>query len=716
VKRLFIAEKPSMARDIASHMGGKVVKKDGYMVVENATYDGSVIPETYVANAIGHLLSQVGPEKYDPKYEKFPGEFADLPILPTVWQMEISEGKSKQVNVIKSLIKQCDEVVNAGDPGREGQLIIDELLEFCNNKKPVKRIMLNSLDAATVKKELKNLQDNKLFRSVYDAGIGRQRADWVVGMNMSRAFTILARGVQYRGVLSVGRVQSPTLAIVVRRDREIENFVPRDYWAIKARIQVKGGEFWARWKKPDPAPAWLDEDGRIIDQQEAFRIVKATHGQIGSITRLEQKPGKEEAPLPFSLAALQIFASGKWGYSAQDVLNACQALYETHTLTSYPRSDSQNLPLALFLLVPDVLDAVSKTLTSLSGVIAKADPTIQGRVFDDSKVGEHFALIPTVTVGDLTKLSPIEKNLYEAISKRYIAQFFPECLVDKTIVEASVATEVFVANGRVVTSPGWREVYAGEPEEEETPDANGKAPDEDKEAEQAFPAMAVGDPAKDAETKADQKKTKPPARMTDALILQAMTNVHQLVKDPALKQRLKSTKGIGTSATRAAIIENLLKKGLLVREKKYVISSPAARSLVDALPTTLTDPALSAMWETALDNISQGKAPLALFMQKQEAWVKTLVATAQTAKLLNLPASPPYSGGGAGGKPAFKSSSKPSTGNPKATAAAPAGSSTCPKCKKGKMVKRMAKGGPNAGKEFLGCTNYPACKHAEPVK
>jgi DNA topoisomerase III len=704
VKRLFIAEKPAMARDIASHMGGKLTKKDGYIEVDLG--NGTI---NMVSSCIGHLLEQVGPDGYDAKYEKFPGEFVDLPILPSIWKLQVADGKSKQVNLLKSLVKQCDEVVNAGDPGREGQLIIDELLEFCGNRKPVKRIMLNSLDAITVKRELNNLQDNNLFKSIYHAGLGRQRADWVVGMNMSRAYTILARQAQYRGVLSVGRVQSPTLAIVVRRDREIENFVPRDYWAIKARIQVAGGEFWARWKKPDPAPAWLDEDGRIIDKMEADRIVKATHGQTGQISHFEQKPGKEEPPLPFSLATLQIFASGRWGYSAQEVLEACQEMYQTHKVLSYPRTDAQHLAVALQVQIPDVLKAVSASDPSLSAIVSKANPSILGKVWDDSKIGEHYALIPTTQSANISALPKIQQDLWTAVAKRYIALFFPDCLVEKATVEATVSQEVFVANGRVVTSPGWREVYAGDPPDPETPDANGKI-DEEKDADQLFPPVKVGDAAKDAETKIEQKKTKPPARLTDATLLQAMTNVHQLVKDPQLKQRLKAAKGIGTSATRAAIIENLIRKGLLLREKKTLISSPAARALIDALPPTLIDPALSAMWETALDNISQGKAPLDLFMQKQEAWVKQLVASAQTVKIANLPASPaptyPQSGKGGGARP---------QGNPRATAAAPAGSKTCPKCKKGKLVPRQAKAGPNAGKPFLGCTNYPECKHAEPM-
>lgn len=739
MKRLFIAEKPAMAKDIASHMPGRRTgNTKGFIEIDAGRGD-----IYWVTWCIGHLLEQVQPQEYDVKFQAW--EFENLPILPRDWKLKIAEGKADQVKVIKGLLKECDEVVNAGDPGREGQLIVDELLEFCGNRKPVKRILLNSLDAATVRRELANLHDNSKYRALYDAGLGRQRADWLVGMNLTRAYTVLARRTNYRGVLTVGRVQSPTLALVVRRDRAIEGFVPRDYWAIRARVRVQGGEFWARWKKPDPAPQWLDEEGRIVDQTEADRIVRATHGQVGQISRCETKPGKEEPPLPFSLATLQIFASGKWGYSALEVLDACQELYMLKA-TSYPRTDSSWLVTALQAQIPDTLDAVAATDPSLAPHCARANPAILGKAWDDSKVGEHYALIPTTQAADWNALSPIQQNLYRAIARRYIAIFYPDCLVERTTVEATVSQETFVANGRVVKSPGWRAVYAQEEPEPETPDATGKV-DEEKEADQLFPPLTLGQPAQAAETRCEQKKTKPPARMSDASLLLAMTNVHQLVADPRMKQRLKDSKGIGTSATRASIVENLVKRNLLVRSKKTLTSSPAARVLVDALPPTLLDPALSAMWETVLDQIAEGRVELDLFVQKQEAWVAQLVNEAKATKLGEMPHSgtsgfPTSGGASAGGAGAARSprgagaGSRVSSGagSTRSASSRPAGSSsgsgasagaktpptpgsvvvgsTCLKCKKGTMKLRQAKTGLKAGKAFLGCSNYPACKNA----
>ncbi|ABO55125.1 DNA topoisomerase 3 [Burkholderia vietnamiensis] len=751
MKRLFIAEKPAMARDIAKHMGGRMTKKVGYVEVDMG---GGVV--NIVASCIGHLLKQAEPADYVKDLE-FPGTFADLPILPDQWKLQIAEKKSAQVTLLRRLLRECDEVVNAGDPGREGQLIIDELLEFCGNRKPVKRILLNSLDSATVKRELANLQDNTRFKPIYQAGLGRQRADWLVGMNLSRAYTILGRRAQYRGVLSVGRVQSPTLALVVRRDRAIETFVPRDYWAVKALVRVDGGEFWARWKKPEPAPEWLDEEGRIVVQAEAERIVRATQGQTGQITRFETKPGKEEPLLPFSLATLQIFASAKWGYSAKEVLDACQYLYSEKKCFSYPRTDARHLVVALQAQIPDTLSAIAQTLSMLSPACAKADSSILGKAWDDSKVGEHYALIPTSEAADFASLTPIQQNLYRAVAQRYITLFYPDCLIERTSVEATVAQEVFAASGRVVKSEGWREVYAGEAPEPETPDANGKVAEE-KEDEQRFPQMSLGQSAKAAQTVSEQKRTKPPTRMSDSSLLLAMTNVHQLVKDPQLRQRLQSSKGIGTSATRAAIIENLVEKGLLLREGKTLISSSAARVLIDALPATLLDPALSAMWENALDLVAAGKAPLDLFMQKQEAWLRQLLEKAQAtglgalsdAPLANANAGGASRGSGSGSRAGSSSggsrsagTSRSSSGSTASSRSAPqtgagqnagSGSRTpapreighessktapsaavkaCPECKTGKMVVRQARSGPSAGKPFLGCTNYPRCKHAE---
>lgn len=719
-----------MGRTIAKNLPGPHRTKDGYV----ETGDG------IVTWCIGHLLETAPPDAYDPKYEKFPGRFDDLPILPVDWKLQVAGDKNKQVKVIKDLLKTCSEVVNAGDPGREGQLIIDELLEFLGNRKPVKRILLNALDDLTVQRELSNLHDNRQFHSLYQAGLGRQRADWLVGMNMSRAYTILGSSAGYRGVLSVGRVQSPTLAIVVRRDREIESFVPQDYWSIKAQFEATNhgaSLFWASWVPPghgsgadqekeddedDEAsdvanaaatrPAWLDASNRIIDQTIAQQIVSKIKGQQASVIEAHRKRTQEHAPLPFDLSAMQIMANAKWNASVQEALQACQSLYEKGYAT-YPRTDCVYLPESQHADAAAILSSIGSAIPALSSLAQGANPQLKSRAWNDSKLGEHHAIIPTRSAPDLSKLTPLERNVYEAISQRYLAQFYPPAEVDKAKILLEVQSERFLARGRNIVSPGWRVIFGGS---DDAPPQEAKPEDDDPSSAKSdalLPPLNQGDPALCKQAKLDAKKTQPPARFTQGTLLASMQKVHTLVTDPTVKKKLRSLDGIGRSATRASIVETLIKRGFLETKGKQIISSTVGRSLIDALPPKLIDPALTAMWETALDAVAAGKTSLDAFMTKQADWLGKLVDAAKTSKVENLPqgsASPSF---------AAKKTSRPGAKTAAGKSAPPkkvAGAPTCPKCKKGQMVERVAKGGPNAGKPFLGCTNYPNCKHAEPIK
>lgn len=718
--KLFIAEKPSMARSIAKNLPGPHSNKDGYIETGGG----------YVAWCFGHMLGQAPPDAYDPKYEKFPGNFADLPIVPSEWKLKVTEGKEKQVRVVKDLLKKCSEVVNAGDPGREGQLIVDELLEFLSNRKPVRRILLNALDDTTVQRELANLFDNAQFAPLYQAGLGRQRADWIIGMNMSRAYTILGSAAGYRGVLSVGRVQSPTLAIVVRRDKEIEAFVPKDYWTIKALFEAAvpgqpAATFWTSWLPPGastatpdaededaddaaliPAsnrPSWLDEKNRIVDKAKAHEIVAKVQGKTGAVTEAERKRVQEPPPLPYDLSALQILANARWGTSVQETLDACQFLYEKG-YTTYPRTDCRYLPESQHAEAQPVLDAIAKALPERAAQVASAQPAIKSRAWDDKKMGEHHAVIPTRQAPDLASLNPTAAKIYQVVAAQFLAQFYPAAEVDKAKLVIEVEQELFIARGRTIVSPGWRSIFDGE---EKAEDESVKAEDPaDSKSDALLPALNQGDAAACLKAQADAKKTSPPGRYTQGTLLDAMKKVHTLVDDPVIKKKLRSVEGIGRSATRASIVDTLLRRGFLETKGKQLFSSAVGRALVDALPAKLIDPALTAMWETALDAVATGRAPLTAFMIKQSDWIGKLVEAAKTAKIENLPPSAPYqprqgAGKSSGGKAAAKSAAKPK------------GAKTCSKCKKGHMVERTAKAGPNAGKTFLGCTNYPECKNAE---
>lgn len=567
-------------------------------------------------------------------------------------------------------------------------------------------------------------------------------------MNLSRAYTILGSSAGYRGVLSVGRVQSPTLAIAVRRDREIENFVPVSYWTIKAQFHAddngKKAEFWANWAPPgssaaieaesdeeageDPAaaaggaarPAWLDASNRIIDASVANAIAAKVKGQTGSVTQAVRKRAQEAQPLGFDLSNLQIMGSAKWGASVSDTLAACQSLYD-QGLASYPRTDCCYMPEGQHAEAPGIFAAISKSLPHLASLASGATPSIKSRAWDDSKLGEHYAIMPTGQSVDASKLSPLELKVYEAICQRYIAQFYPPAEVDKAKLLIEVKEELFVARGRVIVDPGWRVVYGGE-EAEAGEESGGKSGEDKEKADGLLPELNQGDSALCHTVKVDAKQTTPPPQFDQGTLLKAMKQVHLLVSDPVMRKKLSAMEGIGRSATRAAIIETLLKRGFLEAKGKKIVSTQVGRALVDALPPKLIDPVLSAMWETALDSVASGKASLEAFMSKQADFIQKLVDSAKTQTLTGLPQGPNPAWANSGKKPAAASksgSSKSSAGASKpraassssgAAKAAPAGAKTCPKCKKGKLVEREVKNGPNAGKKFMGCTNYPDCK------
>lgn len=755
--RLFIAEKPNMGRELARFLPTPHTKKDGYIETAGG----------YVTWCVGHILEQSPPEAYDERFKQW--RLEDLPILPQTWQMQISDSKRKQVSVIKDLLKKCSSVVNAGDPGREGQLIVDEVLEFLGNRKPVERILLNALDKATVVRALGTMVDNTKYYSLYQAALGRQRADWLIGMNLTRAYTVLASKQGRSGVLSVGRVQTPTLAIVAARDEEIDHFKPNDYWVVQALLEDPAQPtlpFWTKWlpqgvsmaalekseagNDGDPVdneegededeaalsaagtgttaagapastalPTWLLPPNRILDRAKAEQIVQRLRqaGQA-TVTRYENKPAKESAPLPYELTGLQAAMNSRHGVGVQEVLDVCQSLYEKG-FTSYPRTDCSYIPTSQHPDAADILAGVATALPELAALVQGADPSIQGRAFNDSKLGEHHAIIPTRATPTLSDLNPLEQKVYRAVSLQYLAQFYPDCLVDKAMVEVDAGGERLVARGRVVKSEGWRVVFKHDSTEAEGAGSG-------KEKSPTLPTLAVGQSLGIKDVKNAAHQTKPPPRFTQGTLLKAMQHVDRLVSDPALKKKLKAVEGIGRSATRAGIIETLLKRQFLTQQSKQLISSPIGRVLVKILPPDLTDPALTARWETILDSIATGQVELSLFESRQQAWVQQLVAKAIATPLPPLPEGPPRpayaakggsrSSGGAGagtGKTAGTGSKAPRKTAGKSSGAGAGSGPACPKCGKGHMRKREIKNGPHAGKSFLGCSNYPECKHSE---
>lgn len=718
-KKLWIFEKPDVGRKVAQQLPGPHKSGDGFI----ETGDG------IVTWAFGHLLEQCYPEDYDTNLKKW--TFDTLPILPDNWKLKPTASKAKQVSVIKKLMKDCDVVVNGGDEGREGQLLIDELLIFLNWKKKSLRYLSSEVTPAAIKKAVSNLKPNENYFNLYVAALMRSRADWLIGINGTRAFTLKAQENGYNGVLSVGRVQTPTAALVVKRDLEIENFVPVEYWALSAKFADPNQPnlpFWTRWlppgitlemaeqqaKKDDTGetdeddddsddsasqngnsrPAWLDEGNRIIDKKTAEEIInKVKNAAKGHVSLYIKKPAEELAPLPFELTNLQSYVSSKYGITLEAVMKACQSLYEKG-YTTYPRTDCEYLPEAQHPDAAQVLDALAKCTPKLEGLVDGANKSIKGRAFNDSKIGEHHAIIPTYQTPNFSSLTDDEQKTYNAIAERYIAQFYPNCKVDRTKIEVTIAEERFATSGRVVKDLGWRVIYQG---------------DTNAGAEDTLPALKENDVVDLKDTKIENKFTSPPPYYTEPTLLKAMKNIYLTVSDPQERKKLKALDGIGRSATRTGIIGNLFSKNILAKQGKRVYSTPAARVLVQSVPKQLIEPQTTAQWEAYLDDVANGKIKGEQFEAQQKKVSAWIVDFAKQMKLqpiegMTAPAKKSYSGGSSSGKstPAKKSSGSAASKGKK-----------CPKCGQGTMVQRQVKSGPKQGTKFLGCSNYPNCNHSE---
>ena len=562
--RLFIAEKPSVAKAIAGELGA-TGKGDGF--IECGT--------DKVTWCFGHMLEQADPDEYTPddvprgQSGKKVWRVDELPIIPESWILKPKDDAKKQLAVIGKLLKEAKEIVNAGDPDREGQLLVDEVLEHFRNSKPVRRFWVSAQDSVSVKRGLAALKENTTYAGWADAARGRQRADWLIGMNLSRAYTLRAQRGGSRALLTVGRVQTPTLALVVARDREIEAFKAVPYHTIRAVVQHAGGSFAAAWKAKEDQ-AGLDSEGRLVDTAVADALVAAVKGQPGTIAAYKQEAKKQNQPLAFALSDITALASAKFGYSAEDVLNTCQALYETHKLTSYPRTDCAYLPESQHADAPRVLEAIKHVNPELAGLVDGADPRIKSKTWDDSKITAHHGIVPTMQKGSKAALSERERNIYDLIVRAYLAQFYPLHEYMQTTVGVEIAGENFAASGKVVTRNGWRDVYSQADEE-------GEKDEDDDSGTQALPSMAQGDAVTCTDATRKDAKTKPPARFTEGTLIRAMENIHKFVSDAEHKKMLREGDGIGTSATRASIISELKRREFLAVKGKQIISTTLAR-------------------------------------------------------------------------------------------------------------------------------------------
>lgn len=644
--RLFVAEKPSLGRAIAQYLPGKAVPRGPAGKPPTHLDCGDDV----VTWCFGHLLEMAPPEAYGDHYRKW--SFDGLPILPKQWRLVPKDTAKAQIKVIKDLLACADQVVNAGDPDREGQLLVDEILEHLVSCHPVKRIWLAALDEKSVRKALADLRDNADYQNLKASAVARQRGDWLVGMNLTRAYTLAGRKTGYDGVLSIGRVQTPTLALVVNRDLAIETFKSQNFFAVLATIAAADGSFSARWKPADIVP--VDESGRVLDKTIADAVAGKVAGKSGEVIQYEASDKLQAVPLPYSLSTLQVAANKALGLGAQDVLDIAQALYEAK-LTSYPRTDCTWLPESQHADAAQVLAGLPEEYADL---IKQADTSLKSAAWNDKKIAAHHAIIPT---GQKASLTGKQAQVYDMIVRAYLAQFFPPFAYRQTNILLDVAGEAFVASGKVPLAPGWKAVFGSAVEDEEEGD--------DKADKQTLPALADGEAVSCESATVQQKKTTPPARFTEGTLISAMTNIHQLVEDPELKKRLKETAGIGTEATRAGILQTLKKRDFLVGKGKQIVSTDAGRILIQALPEKVKSPGLTGLFEQLLDGIASGEVSPEQFLGKQTEFVTKYVEDAKTSTL-SLPASHP-----------------------------------CPVCKTGYLRRRKGARG-----DFWGCSAYPECK------
>lgn len=648
--RLFLCEKPSQGRDIAKVLGA-TRRGDGCLIGIDST----------VTWCIGHLLETAPPEAYGIQYKNW--SLDHLPIIPKQWQVEVKPKSATQFKVIKRLLSEATSVVIATDADREGEMIARELLELCKYRGPVERLWLSALNEASIRKALSSLKSSQETFPLYHSALARSRADWLIGMNLSRLFTLLGRRAGYDGVLSVGRVQTPTLRLVVDRDRAIASFVSVPYWDVNVHLSSMGQPFIASWQPPSSG---RDEAGRCLQQTLARHAVQAiSSGMTTTVLSLQTEHSREAPPLPFDLSTLQEVCSRKLGLGVQEVLNIAQALYETHKATTYPRSDCRYLPESMFNEVPAVFEALLKTDPALQPSFGRLDRSLHSRVWNDAKVTAHHGIIPTIEPANIARMSEQERQVYELIRSHYLAQFLPHHEFDRTQVVLQCGEERLTAVGKQILVQGWKGLLCENTEE-----------DEPNHKSQVLPVLQQGTQCAVDDVELKALRTAAPKPLTEGDLIKAMKNVAKLVNDPRLKQKLRDTTGIGTEATRAGIIKGLIDRGYLLKKKRALMASAAAHTLIEAVPAAIADPGMTAIWEQALDEIEAGRLSLDAFIDKQANWIVQLVAHCGALTL-----------------------AVPVEAGP-----------TCPICN-ASMLRRKGKSG-----LFWSCSQYPGCKGAIPIR
>ncbi|MEW8994284.1 DNA topoisomerase III [Clostridium sp.] len=591
-KILVFAEKPSVGRDLA-----KVLKCNQS---KGAYIEGSKYVVTW---ALGHLVGLQNPEDYDEKYKKWSME--TLPMIPQRMKLTVLKKTQKQFYEVKKqmLRNDIDEIVIATDAGREGELVARWTIEKAGVKKPLKRLWISSQTDKAILDGFKNLKPGKDYNNLYKAAVCRAEADWLVGLNVTRALTC-----KYNAQLSAGRVQSPTLAMIVQREEDIKNFIPKDYYTITAKAR----EF---------SLQWVDKNNyqSTFNEEVANKTLVKVRGQEASIVDITESLKKKPAPALYDLTELQRDANKIWGYSAKQTLSIMQRLYENHKILTYPRTDSRYITTDIVATLPERLRAIA-----IGAYRAAATNILKGKItpsksfVDNSKVSDHHAIIPTEQSPNMSNLSSEERNIYDLVVKRFLSVMMPPFEYLQTNIVTEISGEKFVAKGKVIKSKGWKALYDREDMEDSS--------EEDGLKDQVLPKLNIGDKLKINSVDINKGQTKPPARFNEGTLLSAMENPHKYInvgKDAA--KTLNATGGLGTVATRADIIEKLFNAFSIEKRGKEIVPTSKGKQLIELVPSDLKSPLLTAKWESQLEDISKGKEDSMDFIVEMRRYSRALV-------------------------------------------------------------------------------------------
>ncbi|TVO39898.1 DNA topoisomerase 3 [Vibrio algivorus] len=723
--RVFIAEKPSLARAIFEGLGGNPnsQKKEGYYQHE----------QDVVTWCFGHMLELFDPDDYNDEYKKW--RFSDLP-LQTVYppKLKAKPESKKQLSIILKLIKEADTLVHAGDPDEEGCLLIDEILGYANNRKPVERLLVADLNLAPVKKSLANMKPNQEFKAMSDSALARSLADQTFGYNLTRGCTLKGREKGYQGVLNVGRVQSAVLGLVNARTLANLNHQESYYYDVFADMDIHGHTIQAKYQcKEDDQ---IDEKNRLISEPNAQHIAERVKGKEALVTLAMTKPENSKPPLPLNLSTLQQLCAKQFGYSATETLTIMQGLYETHKLLTYPRTDNRYLSDEHFYQTSDMAKAIIATLPGLAEAVDKMDTTQKHKAFNASKIEAHHAIVPTTKLGSDIVLNEKEKNVYQLVAIHFIGLFYPDAIRDKTKVTFNIDGDQFNATQSVLKQRGWEVLHK-----------SGANIQEEAIPEFDLSTLAFNQQGSCLASLVDKKKTTPPKYFTESTLLTAMTRAAKFIDDLELKKALEakdegsSDQGsIGTEATRASILEKLAKNTTLIsigKEKGYKEAvwktTQQGQEFCKALPDEVIKPDISAKWAQMQAQIRAGELSVEQFIHDIDQYVQARIKQLEEHGIDitgSAPACPKCRNGflikrknkksdkgdfwTCNQYPECKTAFPDKAGKPVLTAkktAIPKNAPTCPTCQKDKLVMRQGSNG-----AFWSCTGYPSCQSSFPDK